>query len=160
MNIAQVLKSEISRISKHEAKVLSSPTRSATISLKKTVADLKSRLSILEKSNKDLQKQVATLIASIPKPVVESGDKGWISGKGVKALRKKLGITQGELARLTGVSKGAVVQWEAKTGMLKLRDATKKAVMAVREIGGKGEARKRLEEMGKKNVVVSKKRRK
>jgi DNA-binding transcriptional regulator YiaG len=160
MNIAQVLKSEISRISKHEAKVLSSPTRSATISLKKTVADLKSRLSILEKSNKDLQKQVATLIASQPKPVAEAEDKGWISGKGVKALRKKLGITQDELARLTGVSKGAVVQWEAKTGMLKLRDATRKAVMAVREIGGKGEARKRLEEMGKKNVVVSKKRRK
>lgn len=147
MNIAQVLKSEISRISKHEAKVLSSPTRSATIILKKTVADLKSRLSTLEKSNKDLQRQVATLIASQPKPVVETEDKGWISGKGVKALRKKLGLTQGELARLTGVSTGAVVQWESKPGMLKLRDATRKAVMGVRGIGGKGEARKRLEEM-------------
>ena len=145
-NIAQVLKSEISRISKHEAKVLSSPTRSATIILKKTVADLKNRLSILEKSNKDLQGQVATLIASQPK-VEEAEDKGWISGKGVKALRKKLGLTQGELARLTGVSTGAVVQWESKPGMLKLRDATRKAVMAVRGIGGKGEARKRLEEM-------------
>jgi DNA-binding transcriptional regulator YiaG len=160
MNIAQVLKAEISRISKHEAKVLSSPTRTATIILKKNVADLKSRLSTLEKANKELQQQVATLIASQPKPVVEAEDKGWISGKGVKALRRKLGLTQDELARLTGVSKGAVVQWESKSGMLKLRDATKKAIMAVREIGGKGEARKRLEEMGKKNVVVSKKRRK
>ena len=147
MNIAQALKAEISRISKHEAKLLSSPTRSATIILKKTVADLKTRLATLEKSNKDLQRQVATLIASQPKPVVEAEDKGWISGKGVKALRRKLGLTQGELAKLTGVSKGAVVQWEAKPGMLKLRDATKKAVMAVRGIGGKGEARKRLDAM-------------
>jgi DNA-binding transcriptional regulator YiaG len=146
MNIAQVLKAEISRISKHEAKVLSSPTRSATIILKKTVADLKNRMSLLEKSNKDFQGQVATLIASQPKPVVETEDKGWISGKGVKALRRKLGITQDELAKLTGVSKGAVVQWESKSGMLKLRDTTKKAIMAVRKLGGKAEARKMLNE--------------
>ncbi|MEI6167109.1 MAG: helix-turn-helix domain-containing protein [bacterium] len=161
MNIAQVLKAEISRISKHEAKALSSPTRSATIILKKTVVDLKSRLSILEKSNKELQRQVASLIASQPK--VEQPDEGrvWISGKGVKALRRKLGLTQDELARLTSVSKGAVVQWESKSGMLKLRDATKKAVMAVRGIGGKAEARKRLEVVkavkGKKAVLKRRK---
>ena len=105
MNIAQVLKAEISRISKHEAKLLSSPTRSTTIILKKTTADLKNRLSILEKSNKELQKQVATLIANQPEPVEQPDDgKSWISGKGVKALRKKLGLTQGELAKLTGVN--------------------------------------------------------
>ena len=145
MNIAQVLKSEISRISKHEAKLLSSPTRSTTIILKKTTADLKSRLTTLEKSNKELQKQVATLIANQPKPAVEPEEKGWITGKGVKALRKKLGLTQNELAKLTGVSKGAVVQWESKSGMLKLRDMAKKAVMVVRKLGGKAEARKMLD---------------
>jgi DNA-binding XRE family transcriptional regulator len=64
----------------------------------------------------------------------------------VKALRRKLGITQDELAKLTGVSKGAVVQWESKSGMLKLRDTTKKAIMAVRKLGGKAEARKMLNE--------------
>jgi hypothetical protein len=44
--------------------------------------------------------------------------------------------------------------------MLKLRDATRKAVMAVRGIGGKGEARKRLEGMVvkvKKGVKKAKK---
>ena len=147
MNIAQVLKAEISRISKREAKALTSTTRSTAIQLKITVASLKQRLATLEKSNKDLQRQVATLIASQPKVDVPDEGRAWISGKGVKALRRKLGLTQGELARLTGVSKGAVVQWEAKPGMLKLRDATRKAVMDVRGIGGKGEARKRLEEM-------------
>jgi methylthioribose-1-phosphate isomerase len=94
MNIAQVLKAEISRISKHEAKLLTSSTRSTAIQLKKTTADLKNRLSILEKANKELQKQVATLIANQPKPVEEPEAKGWISGKGVKYLRKKLGLTQ------------------------------------------------------------------
>jgi len=152
MNIAQVLKAEISRISKKEAKALSSPTRSSTIQLKKTVADLKTRLSTLEKSNKELQKQVATLIASQPKPAQEPEAKGWISGKGVKALRRKLGLSQGEFGKLTGVSTGAVTLWESKSGMLKLRDATKKAIMAVRKISGKVEARKRLDEL----VVVKK----
>ncbi len=146
MNIAQVLKAEITRISKREAKLLSSPTRSSTIHLKKTVADLKQRLSILEKTNKELQKQVATLIANQPAPTEQPEGRTWISGKGVKALRKKLGLTQGEFGKLTGVTSHAVVLWESKPGMLKFRDTTKKAIMAIRGIG-KAEARKRLDSM-------------
>ena len=160
MNIAQVLKAEISRISKKEAKALSSPTRSATIQLKKIVADLKQRLSTLEKANKGLQKQVESLVAAMPKPAEEPEARGWISGKGVKTLRKKLGLTQGEFGKLTGVSLSAVVQWESKSGMLKLRDATKKSIMAVRGIG-KAEARKKLDETAPakvKKVKVAKRK--
>jgi len=153
MNIAQVLKAEISRISKHEAKVLSSPTRSTTIILKKNVADLKSRLSILEKAMKEHHKQVATLIASQPKPVEQPEGRAWITGKGIKALRGKLGLSQGEFGKLTGVSSGAVTLWESKPGMLKFRGATRKAVMAVRKISGKAEARKRLDEMVVKKIA-------
>lgn len=142
MNIAQVLKSEISRISKHEAKLLSSPTRSTTIILKKNFADLKHRLAILEKAMREHQKQLKSLVAAIPKPVEQPEGRAWITGKGVKTLRKKTGLTQSEFAKLTGVSKGCVVQWESKAGMLRLRDTTKKAIMAVRGIG-KAEARKR-----------------
>ena len=146
MNIAQVLKAEISRLSKKEAKAISSPTRSSTIQLKKTVADLKQRLAALEKTSKDLQKQVESLIASIPKPQEEPEVKGRISGKGVKSLRKKLGISQTELGKLVGVSLSAVVQWEKKTGVLKLRDTTKKALMSIRGMG-RTEARIRLDEV-------------
>ena len=152
MNIAQVLKAEISRISKKEAKALTSTTRSTTIILKKNFADLKQRLTILEKAMKEHQKQLESLVAAIPKPVEQPEGRAWISGKGIKTLRRKTGLTQGELAKLTGVSKGCVVQWESKAGMLRLRDATKKAIMAVRKLGGKAEARKRLEEI----VVVKK----
>jgi DNA-binding transcriptional regulator YiaG len=156
-NIAQVLKAEISRISKREAKALITPIRKSSAKLRPDVADLKARLAVLEKSNRELQKQVATLIASQPAPAEAPEGRAWISGKGVKALRRKLGLTQGELAKLTGVSTGAVVQWESKAGMLKLRDATKKAIMAIRGIG-KAEARKRLAELapakGKKAKVA------
>jgi hypothetical protein len=58
---------------------------------------------------------------------------------------------------LTGVSPRAVTLWENKSGMLKLRDATKKALIAIRGIS-KAEARKRLAEMapakGKKAKVA------
>ena len=144
MNIAQVLKSEITRLAKKEAKALNNPTKATTIQLKKTVATLKAQVATLEKSNAILQKHVEDLIASQPKPQEETEVKGWISGKGVKSLRKKLNVTQGELAKLVGVSMSAVVQWEAKKSMLKLRKDTLKALMAVRGIGAR-EARKRLE---------------
>ena len=155
MNIAQVLKAEISRISKHEAKLLSAPTRSTAIILKKNVADLKTRLTTLEKSNKELQKQVATLIANQPKPVEEPEGRAWITGKGVKTLRRKLGLSQSEFGKLTGASSHAVYLWESKSGMLRLRDVTKKAVMAIRDIG-KAEARKRLDEVVVVKVAAKK----
>jgi DNA-binding transcriptional regulator YiaG len=146
MNIAQVLKAEISRISKKEARALTTTTRSTAIQLKKTTADLKNRLALLEKSNRELQKQVEALVQAIPKPVEEPEVKGWISGKGVKALRRKLGLSQGEFGKLTNVSSHAVYLWESKPGMLKLRDCTKKAIMAIRGIG-KVEAKKRMDEL-------------
>jgi DNA-binding transcriptional regulator YiaG len=157
MNIAQVLKAEISRISKREAKALITPIRKSSAKIRPDVADLKNRLSALEKEVKRLNVLVINLASTQPAPGEAPEAKGWISGKGVKALRKKLGLTQGELAKLTGVSLSAVVQWERKPGMLKLRDATKKAIMAVRGIG-KTEARQRLAELvptkGKKEKVA------
>lgn len=158
MNIAQALKAEISRIAKKEIKAAIVPIRKPTSRIKGDVADLKNRITSLEKDVKRLTLLAINLASTQPSPDVttaepEGRDRAWISGKGVKTLRRKLGLTQDELAKLTGVSKGCVVQWESKFGMLKLRDATRKALMAVREIGGKGEARKRLEEMVVKKVA-------
>jgi len=83
-NIAKVLREEISRISRHEAKVAISPIRKSSARLRPDVADLKSRIATLEKDNKELQKQVATLIANQPKPVVQPEGRAWITGKGIK----------------------------------------------------------------------------
>ena len=160
MNIAQVLKAEISRISKREAKALSSPTRKTAIQLKKTVADLKARLALLEKEVRRLNIVVVNLVSTQPAPAEAPEGRAWISGKGVKALRRKTGLSQKEFGVLTGVSPRAVTLWESQSGMLKLRDATKKAIMAVRGIG-KAEARKRLAELapakGKKAKVAKRK---
>ena len=143
-NIAKVIKEEISRISRHEAKVAVTPIRKPTIRLRRDVAALKTRLAALEKAYKDIQALMAKCKAAMPQPAPEAAEKGWISGKGIKSLRKRLGLSQGEFAKLVGVSQKAVVVWESKASMLKLRDKTKAAVFAVRGIGAK-EAKRRLE---------------
>ena len=154
-NIAKVLREEISRIARHEAKVAVTPIRKPTIRLRKDVANLKVRLALLEKATKELQAVVAKIQAAQPEAVPELQEKGWISGKGVKGLRKKLGLSQNDFAKLVGVSSQAVVLWESKPGMLKMRDTSKAAVFAVRGLG-KAEAKQRMDEMGKKTKVVRK----
>jgi len=156
MNIAQVLKAEISRISRHEAKVATTPIRRSAAKMRPIWADLKNRLAILEKEVKRLNLLAINLVSTQPAPAVASVEyKGWITGRGVKSLRGKLGLSQKEFGKLTGASPRAVVLWESKPGMLKLRDATKKAIMAVRGIG-KVEARKKLEGMVARKVAKKK----
>jgi DNA-binding transcriptional regulator YiaG len=156
MNIAQVLKAEISRISKREAKSLITPIRKSSAKIKPDVADLKNRLALLEKEYKRLNVLVINLASTQPAPAEAPQDDVRITGKGVKAMRKKTGLSQKEFGKLTGVSTSAVVQWERKKGVLKLRDATRKAIMAVRGIG-KVEARKRLDAVVVKKVAPKKK---
>jgi DNA-binding transcriptional regulator YiaG len=157
-NIAKVLREEISRISRHETKIAIAPIRKSTSKLKPDIVDLKNRVAVMEKEINRLALLAINLASTQPAPTEAaetSEGRSWISGKGVKSLRKKLGLSQGEFGKLTGVSLSAVVQWESKPGMLKLRDKTKAANMSIRGIG-KTEARKRLDEMVVKNAKIKK----
>lgn len=147
-NIAKVLREEIARISRKEAKAAVTPVRKPSVRVRKDVADLKRRMAALEKLVKVLVTQMSKIGAAQPVAPAEPAGRGWISGKGIKSLRKRLGVSQAEFAKLVGVSDQAVYLWESKTGMLKLRESTKAAVMAVRGIGAR-DARRRLEEMKK-----------
>jgi DNA-binding transcriptional regulator YiaG len=145
-NIAKVLREEITRISRHEAKVAIAPLRKSAARMRPDVADLKNRLAVIEKELKRINLLAINLASTQPAAtVVPEESRAWISGRGVKSLRTKLGLSQGEFGKLTGVSSHAVYLWESKPGMLKLRDATKATIMAVRGIG-KVEAGKRLAE--------------
>ena len=72
-------------------------------------------------------------------------DKARITGGMIKRIRKRLGISQADLAKLLGVSGQSVYQWEKKTGRLTLRGNTKSAIVDVRKLG-KRDAKRRLEE--------------
>lgn len=74
-------------------------------------------------------------------------DRAWAFGKGIRSMRKKLGVSQAELGKLMGVSSQAVTLWESKSGKLRLRKKTMENLIKVREMGAR-EARKTLEAMG------------
>ena len=51
----------------------------------------------------------------------DQGRRFWITGKGIRSLRKRLGLTQAGLAQLAGVSTQAVVMWERNPKKIPLR---------------------------------------
>lgn len=145
-NVLQVLKAEIARIARKEARALVSPVKKPSGKLRSFVADLKRRVAALEKANGQLQSRLSKLESSQPAPAESQDKRGWISGKGIRNLRNKLGLTQADFARLVQVSPITVYQWESKSSMLTFRGGTKARVFAVRGIGAR-EAKQRLAAM-------------
>ena len=144
-NVITALKAEIARIARKEAKQAVAPLRKPANATRLTLADLKRRVAALEQENK----QLAASLSKIPQPAPAEEPakaKGWVSGKGVRSLRQKLGLSQEAFAQLVGVSPNAVYQWEHKSGMLRLHANTRAAVMSVRELGAR-EAKAKLAEM-------------
>ena len=134
MNVMSVLKAEISRLARKEAKAIVSPVQKASAAYRRLIASLRKQVAAL-------QKEVAMLKKAIPAPEkalstkTEPEGRFWITGKGVKSMRKKAGLTQTKFAQLVGVSVPTVVNWEKAKGKLNLRKATAGALQGLR---GKG----------------------
>jgi DNA-binding transcriptional regulator YiaG len=159
-NVVKVLKAEIARISKREAKSATQAIGKSTTWLRKTVADLKKRLSVLEKENRRLTAVMKKLkIESPQKPEAKEGKKARFTSRGIKSLRSKLRLSQADLGKLLGTTPHAVYLWEKKIGALNLRDKTKAAVLSVRGLTAR-EAEQRLAELGGRMNKVSAKKRK
>lgn len=133
-NIIKELKAEISRLARKEAKAVVSPVRKASATYRSLIASLRKQIA-------SLQKEVAGLKRAIPAPnkvlstKTEPEGRFWITGKGVRTLRKRLGLTQAVFGKLVGVTPNAVVLWERKDGKIGLRKAT---AGRLQEIKGKG----------------------
>jgi DNA-binding transcriptional regulator YiaG len=163
-NVVKILKAEIARMSKKEAKSATQAIGKSNTWLRKTVADMKKRLVLLEKENKHLGAIVKKYQAAQPeKPDQEEGKKARFTSKGILALRKKLRLSQADFGKLLGTTPHAVYLWEKKIGALNLRDKTKAAILSVRALGAR-EAKEKLAKLGKKlnkgkpDVLKNKKR--
>ena len=161
-NVVKILKAEIARISKKEAKSATQAIGKSNTWLRKTVADMKKRLVLLEKENKRLVAAMKKFQVEEPqKPDQEEGKKARFTSKGILALRKKLRLSQADFGKLLGTTPHAVYLWEKKLGALNLRDKTKAAILSIRGLGAR-EAKEKLAELGGKlkrgRSVVSKRR--
>ena len=157
-NIATVLKAEIARIARKEANAMAAPIRKPVARFRRDGADLKRRMAALEQEVKRLQAALKAMAPTQPAAAHpdEKAPKAWITGKGIMSLRKGLGLSQSQFARLAGVSDQAVYMWERKPGMLRLRAATMALVLPLRGIGVK-QARQMLAEKGKRGKPVARK---
>ena len=152
------IKSEIVRLAKRELKRVAVPLRRDVRTLRMTVSQLRKTLSGLERfaarRGSELLGEKAKLSAS-----PEELEKARFSPRLILTLRKRLGITQKELATLAGVTVGAIFQWEK--GIFDPREDKKAVLVALRKLGRR-QVKTLLEEKGRETAVkkarVSKKR--
>ena len=134
-NIMSALKAEISRLSRKEAKQVVAPVKKASANYRGLIAGLRKQVVALKN-------EVAALRRAAPKAEkalaskTEPAGRFWITGKGVRAMRKKVGLTQEKFGKLVGVSVPTIVNWEKVEGKVEIR---RKATMArLQELKGKG----------------------
>lgn len=133
-NVMKELKAEISRLARKEAKSIVTPVKKASSTYRSLIAGLRKQVAAL-------QKEVAVLRKAIPSPEkaiqakTELEGRFWITGKGVRKLRKRLGLTQAVFGKLVGVTPNAVVLWERKKGKVGLRKATAGRLQEIRGTG-------------------------
>lgn len=155
-DLMSVLKQEIQRLARKEVKASMAEARKRMVEQRKTITDLRRRVETLERQNSKLAKRTAA-VAAVAAPEVAAREQakaesaesrgGYgprFTGEAIAKMRQKLNLTQAEFAKLAGVSPQSVYQWERKGGKLRLRTATKNALVQMRGMGVR-EARRQLE---------------
>jgi DNA-binding transcriptional regulator YiaG len=144
--VGSIINSEIIRLAKREMHKVSIPLKRDVRLLKVTVSQLRKSVLTLERlaahHQKELSKREIQLEVS-----PEELKKSRFSPRLIKTLRKRLGISQRELAILTGVTIGAAHLWE--TGKFRPKDNKMGVLVALRKLP-RSDVKKLLEERGNK----------
>ena len=144
-NIAAVLKDEIARIARKEARAQTAEFKKASAQYRAHIAALRRRIEDLERQLKRTSKAVAKGGAA---PQDDEGEEQStqrrFSATRLAAQRRKLGLSAADFAMLIGVSGQSVYKWEH--GEARPRARQLEAIAALRGIG-KREAAARLAKM-------------
>lgn len=132
-NLASVLKTEISRVARKEA-------RTETLQLKKASAQHRTELASLKRRVASLERQVKGLLktagkgASVPKEDAQLSEFRY-TVRGFKALNRRLGMTPVQMGALLGASDQSVKKW--LTGNAQPRGKNMSAIAAIRDLNKK-----------------------
>ena len=155
-NVAKVLKEEISRLSRKEARNVTATLAKSNSTLRNTVEELRKEVRGLKAEQKRLSSALSMLAqhTNVALPI----DEFHMTSAGFRALRRKLSLTQAQFATLLGLTEGAVFKRESKRGQLQFRGGSEAALRAVQNI----DAAEALERLAKKarRTKTGKKRRK
>ena len=150
--LVEGIRDEIRRQSRREIKAALEPLNKKMSALRKSQSALNKQIAALEKHIARIERKagkVATvgapatapqaMEATTPRSDGRSGSR--LSAGLIKKLRKRLGISQGELALLVEVSQPAVASWEQDRA--KPREGARARVIALRDLS-KNEVQERL----------------
>lgn len=128
---ANQLKAEIGRLAKKEVRTETKALKKSSAQYRTEIAVLKKRLALLEAQVKKLGKSG---IKKNESPATEEeGSARRFRVGGFAALRKKLGLSASNMAKLLGVSAQSVYHWE--TGKSRPRASQLQAIASVRKMG-------------------------
>ena len=139
--LESMIRDEILRLARREMRKSFVPLRRDVRSMKGIVSQLRKSVLNLERFKSQEQKQMAQ--KAVPEVTLEEVKKARFSPRLIRSLRKKLRITQKELAVLAGASVGAVHQWEG--GKSQPRAVKKARLVALRSLARR-DVKKLLEE--------------
>lgn len=146
-----IIKSEIVRLARREIRKIAVPLKREVRLMRGTLSQLRKAVLALQRITSAQQKEIEKKRLPL-EAEPEEVKTARFSPRLIRSLRGRLGITQRELALLTGVTVGAVHQWE--TGQFKPAPKKRAIMVALRKLGRR-EVRNLLEE--KKTQRVEKK---
>ena len=132
-NVANVLKSEITRIAKKELRLELASLKKAQASLRSDIAALKRLTQGLEKSLRSAAKAGPAKAATELSEPAKTNTR--FSAKSLASQRRRLGLSAEECGLLLGCSGQAVYNWEA--GKARPRAMALPAIAALRTLGRK-----------------------
>jgi DNA-binding transcriptional regulator YiaG len=130
------VRAEVLRLVRKELRAQVAPLQKEVRELRRAFSQTRKQLVQIEKLTPK-QAEPATVLALGASE--EEISKSRISGNLIRSLRRRLGITQGQLATLVGVSLSAVTLWE--TNKRRPTGQNRAAIVALRKLGRREAAR-------------------
>ena len=126
-----IIKDEIIRLAKREMRMYFVCLRRDVRSLKITASQLRKSVLSLQRVVSQQERQIGPKV--LPEVTAEDMKKARFSPRLIKTLRKHLEVSQRDMAKLAGVTVGAVLQWEK--GKFEPKDDNKKVLVGLRKLG-------------------------
>jgi len=112
-NITTVLKEEILRLARKEARKQTDALRKASAQYRKDIAEMKRRVSDLQREVAPLQKQV--LRGALSQVGEAEEERVRFTAKGLRSHRKRLALSAADYGKLIGVTGQTIYSWERET---------------------------------------------
>ncbi len=133
-NFAGVLKEEIARLARKEAKAQADPMAEKLVELRRTVGALRKQVAEMAKVLAEVKGKVKSDEIISAENVAESDvEKSRITGGRIANLRARLGLSRNQMATLLGVNANSIYLWEQ--GKTRPRAAAKAKLMQLRGLG-------------------------